>query len=692
MDVYDSLLEAVKTEYVPVRTLRSGPRGSVSVIRHLESGQRRVFRRYAGSAEVYRKLLGVDCAHLPRVYEACEKNGSAAVLEEYIQGDTLSFLLGGGPLSPAEARDITGQLCEALWALHSIGAVHRDVKPENVIMRGNEAVLIDFDAARIFKSESSNDTRVLGTTGYAAPEQYGISQSDSRADIYSLGVLLNVMLTGTHPSRRLAGGRLGRVVLRCTMSSPDKRYQDVLSLQKALESGPFEKAVAANREYGGSGLMSKRCKKCGSELPDGAAFCPHCETSQIELRAVEAPKRAPRPWAWALAGAAAAFLLAAIVFPLATRGEGPAGVSAPPLGESAAPATAGDGQGAAPAGEGGVIPSPLPAETEYGPWRVYLTFDYSSGEAQGVRTDSVPASFNLGLPSQLCAESAEGGVDEFTALVESVGVESVPRDGGTPIEHTVPAYDVSFPGACYTSHINYGVDTGVNDLIWTLTMKDGAVIELGQRFEVSEMELVKYSYEDTPLDTAEDLKALLNSIDAGAAYGKAVEIYLPPVVYGGEISLPSTHGVTLYGSSDGENRTRFTGTVTVNSSRTQLTDIIGVEFTGSGGTGLVAHDGVSIADCYFSGWDTAAMALDGSWVGVSNSCFENNGTALYFNTNITYSYSSPSYANNAFISNGTALVIDALPGEEVLSFPGCRFENNGEDIVNNAGRPMVYPG
>ena len=199
MDVYSALVRAVQTEYDTVRLLKESARGRVALVRRRSSGERYVFRQFEGGGGVYRRLLEVTNPHLPVIYEAGSLSGRTAVLEEYIQGDTLSFLLGGGPLSPAEARDITGQLCEALWALHSIGAVHRDVKPENVIMRGNEAVLIDFDAARIFKSENSNDTRVLGTTGYAAPEQYGISQSDSRADIYSLGVLLNVMLTGGIP-------------------------------------------------------------------------------------------------------------------------------------------------------------------------------------------------------------------------------------------------------------------------------------------------------------------------------------------------------------------------------------------------------------------------------------------------------------------------------------------------------------
>ena len=113
-----------------------------------------------------------------------------------MQGDTLGEILQGGLLTAAQAKQITRQLCMALWVLHSLGVVHRDVKPDNVIIRGTEAVLIDFDASRIYKNENREDTQILGTTGFAAPEQYGLSQSDGRADIYALGVLLNIMLTG----------------------------------------------------------------------------------------------------------------------------------------------------------------------------------------------------------------------------------------------------------------------------------------------------------------------------------------------------------------------------------------------------------------------------------------------------------------------------------------------------------------
>lgn len=234
MTLYESFLEAVTTEYDTLHVLKRSPRGTVSVVRHKKSGTRYVFRRYSGSGEVYRRLLPVLCPHLPQIMEAAEQDGQTAVLEEYVQGDTLAELLMGARLTEREARKVTMQLCQALHVLHSMGAVHRDVKPENVILRGSDAVLIDFDAARIYKDESESDTQVLGTTGFAAPEQYGIFQSDERADIFSLGVLLNIMLTGKHPSREMAAGKMGRIVRKCTMTAPEQRYQSARALMEVL--------------------------------------------------------------------------------------------------------------------------------------------------------------------------------------------------------------------------------------------------------------------------------------------------------------------------------------------------------------------------------------------------------------------------------------------------------------------------
>ena len=232
--IYAWLSQQLDREFEEFRLLKESPRGSVELIRHRQSGKQFILRRFTGNGEVYRKLLDCSCPCLPLIYEAAERDGENIVIEEYIQGDTLDFLLQGALCSPAETRQIVRQLCQALWVLHSMAAVHRDIKPENVILRGNDAVLIDFDAARLHKPETEADTQILGTTGFAAPEQYGLGQSDTRTDIYSLGVLMNVMLTGQHPSKKLAEGRLGRVIQRCTQVNPAKRYKDVMNLAEAL--------------------------------------------------------------------------------------------------------------------------------------------------------------------------------------------------------------------------------------------------------------------------------------------------------------------------------------------------------------------------------------------------------------------------------------------------------------------------
>ena len=232
--IYAWLSEQLNLEFEEVRLLKEGPRGSVRLIRHRESGQQFILRRFTGNGEVYRKLLDCSCSYLPLIYEAAERDGENIVIEEYIEGDTLDFLLKGALCSQVEAKKIVWQLCQALWVLHSMAAVHRDIKPENVILRGSDAVLIDFDAARLHKPQAENDTQVLGTTGFAAPEQYGLSQSDTRTDIYSLGVLMNVMLTGKHPSKKLAKGCMGRIIQRCTQVNPAKRYKNVLHLMEAL--------------------------------------------------------------------------------------------------------------------------------------------------------------------------------------------------------------------------------------------------------------------------------------------------------------------------------------------------------------------------------------------------------------------------------------------------------------------------
>lgn len=232
--IYTHLVNEIESRYTRLRCLRDTPKGHVELLRHNGSGQQYIYKNHPGSAEVYRRLAGISCPYLPRVLDVAEADGRVAVLEEYISGMSLAEMLEGALFSPREANIILRQICRGLWVLHGMNIVHRDIKPENIILSRDRAVLVDFDASRIHTPDSCKDTRVLGTIGYASPEQYGLSQTDARSDIYALGVLLNVMLTGKLPTETLVRGHLGRVVQRCTMLAPEKRYKSILHLMESL--------------------------------------------------------------------------------------------------------------------------------------------------------------------------------------------------------------------------------------------------------------------------------------------------------------------------------------------------------------------------------------------------------------------------------------------------------------------------
>ena len=232
--MYTFLQEEIPLLFDVLHTYKETDEKTVRLLRHRESGARFILREFAGNAETYRRLIPVACPYLPRILEAAEKDGRVLVLEEYLAGDRLDRMIEGGLFSAKDTRKIAFDVCRALYVLHSLGIVHRDVKPENILLCEGRAVLLDLDASRTEKADQKRDTSTLGTVGYAAPEQFGISQTDGRADIYALGVTMNLMLTGEHPSVRLADGRMGRIISRCTMTQPAKRYQTVTRLMEVL--------------------------------------------------------------------------------------------------------------------------------------------------------------------------------------------------------------------------------------------------------------------------------------------------------------------------------------------------------------------------------------------------------------------------------------------------------------------------
>lgn len=203
-------------------------------LRNKTTGRDLVLRSLPKALEAYETLCGIRCENLPEIYDAIEMDDGQIVLEAYIDGITVGEVMQAGKYRYWGARKVLLGICNALTVLHSRGIIHRDVKPENVMIDKNGSViLIDFNASRI-ESAAGKDTKIMGTVGYAAPEQLGLSQSDARTDIYAAGVLLNVMLTGKHPTEAFVRGRAGRIVRKCTALNPANRYQSAKELAAKL--------------------------------------------------------------------------------------------------------------------------------------------------------------------------------------------------------------------------------------------------------------------------------------------------------------------------------------------------------------------------------------------------------------------------------------------------------------------------
>src|SRR5450755_790290 len=169
-------------------------------------------QEFVAATEAFRHeallLAGLTHPNLPRIYEQFTDTGRTYLVMDFIEGETLEEHLNGlrGKKIPLErVFDIALQLCSVLDYLHTRNPaiIFRDLKPANIMLtHAGHVYLIDFGIARHFKPGQSKDTTALGSSGYAAPEQYGKSQTTPRADIYSLGATLHQLLTGDDPSER----------------------------------------------------------------------------------------------------------------------------------------------------------------------------------------------------------------------------------------------------------------------------------------------------------------------------------------------------------------------------------------------------------------------------------------------------------------------------------------------------------
>lgn len=171
--------------------------------------------------QIYQQLQDTPVIGIPKIVVICEEDQILTIIEEYISGQTLEEKIHSGTLKQADVFKYMVSLCQILENLHGLtpAIIHRDIKPSNIIITlQNDLVLIDFNAAKNFSGQQSQDTVLLGTKGYAAPEQYGFGASTQQTDIYAMGILLKEL------SANLSTNSFDAIIEKATQLNPADRF------------------------------------------------------------------------------------------------------------------------------------------------------------------------------------------------------------------------------------------------------------------------------------------------------------------------------------------------------------------------------------------------------------------------------------------------------------------------------------
>jgi serine/threonine protein kinase/tetratricopeptide (TPR) repeat protein len=317
-----------------------------------------------------RAILTLNHPNILTIFEIGESNSTYYIATEYIEGETLRQCLWDNPLKTDEALGIAIQVAMALEAAHAAGIIHRDVKPENIMLRRDRFVrdrfvkVLDFGLAKLAERESprsdpealtmpitnTSPGAVIGTSGYMSPEQAQGQPVDARSDIFSLGVVLYEMVAGHPPfagptdshvrvsiidddpialTKQSADvpRHLERIVFKALAKDTAKRYQTITDFKLDLEqlreelhlaqSGILPQPESLTHSHHTDLIPSRTARSRGSDTqPVAAASTDFTEESDSEYPAIPAP--VAKSWwrkktiSFALLGVVLVILLAAI--------------------------------------------------------------------------------------------------------------------------------------------------------------------------------------------------------------------------------------------------------------------------------------------------------------------------------------------------------------------------------------------
>lgn len=237
-------MEYYLLKYEELSVLSDTKKCRTSLMRNKDTGEI-VVKKEMGkeSFSVYSLLKSIKNKNLIKVLECFRDEDKTIEIEEYVNGKRLDDYFREKKATLEQVVDVGIALCEGLAPMHKLNLVHRDIQPKNIIITNEGSLkIIDFDISRKENENATHDTTLLGTVGYAAPEQYGFAQTTNRSDIYSIGGVLKELSSFSE---------LDKIIAKCMKMDPANRYENVEQLKNELEKIKGQ-AERKNNDFGSS--------------------------------------------------------------------------------------------------------------------------------------------------------------------------------------------------------------------------------------------------------------------------------------------------------------------------------------------------------------------------------------------------------------------------------------------------------
>lgn len=411
------------------------------------------------------------------------------------------------------------------------------------------------------------------------------------------------------------------------------------------------------------------CRFCGAQLPEGATFCPACNQNLIEKTELRTPKPRKKK-ILALCLAVVLVLAAAVaVIGLTREPETSYGMNKVELHSNK------EGVGKVTLDDGGFHYEAALCSDGSGLPNKHVTVKTYSGKAA------------VQQPCQLIVtQDGELMGPAFLEELESLTVEVVDVVG-EPMTVTEPVPMPEYPNAAAVSIVTVSEACESAVLLWSGRMKSGVTFSVRQNITADVSQVIRYFADEYPMETDEELDALLAEILETTPENALIQLFLPAVTY----EKPHTFADRSYqvlGNIDGDEMTTFLAPVTFHAENKTHTDLQNAVLRGGGsGTAVSTNTSTALLFCTVENWQTGAETSGSGSIGLEDCVFSGNRTAVRWNSESLYTFSGD-VLRTEFRDNGVAYQIENLPGKLGLTFPNCVFSGNGTDIENRTDIPV----